>query len=221
MAAILRSPRIGRWTVAARMRLPLAAPARRPWPRICGPIQTSPPTPHLPRSPNVAASDTDSGRRSGAANCLDDCGIDDLDALATRCAELRRALGNSTTRWTSACLPPAIALAVLHRGWPARLVEPALLAVAADPSTRSPMRLAEAGPWWNQTEPDPFDERELAEWNAQLDELDGRRPALQAQARAGLEGEHLPVTRASVARRTVEIRGRSSASAGHVGGGAA
>jgi len=153
---------------------------------------------------------------------LDDCGIDDLDALATRCAELRRALGNSTTRWMPACLLPAIALAVLHRGWPARLVEPALLAVAADPSTRSPMRLAEAGPWWDQTEePDPFDERELAEWNAQLDELDGRRPALQAQARAELESERLPVTRASVMRRAVEILGRSSAFAGHVGGGAA
>jgi hypothetical protein len=150
---------------------------------------------------------------------LDECGIDDLGALAARCAESRRAFGNSATRWTPACLLPAITLAVRHRGWPARLVESALLAVAGDPSTRSPMRLAEAGPWWDQADgPGTADERELAEWNAQLDELDGRRPALQAQARAELEAEHLPLTRSSVTRRAIEIVGRSTASAARAGG---
>jgi hypothetical protein len=153
---------------------------------------------------------------------LDECGIDDLDALAARCAESRRAFGNSTTRWTPACLLPAITLAVRHRAWPARLVEPALLAVAADPLTRSPMRLAEAGPWWDQADrPDADDERELAGWDAQLDDLDGRRPALQAQARAELESEHLPLTRSSVTRRAIEILGRSSAHDARVGGDAA
>jgi hypothetical protein len=108
-----------------------------------------------------------------------------------------------------ACLLPAIKLAVRHRGWPARLVRAALLAVAADPSTRSPMRLAEAGPWWDQAdEPNGADDRELAEWSAQLDELDGRRRALQAQARAELESEHMPLTRSSMTRRAVEILGR-------------
>ena len=84
------------------------------------------------------------------------------------------------------------------------------------------MRLAEAGPWWDQAdEPDPADEQELAAWNAQLDELDGRRPALQAQARAELESEHLPLTRSSVTRRAIEILGRSSAHDVHAGGDAA
>jgi hypothetical protein len=84
------------------------------------------------------------------------------------------------------------------------------------------MRLAEAGPWWDQAdEPNGADEEELAEWDAQLDELDGRRPALQAQARAELESEHLPLTRSSVTRRAIEILGRSTASAAHAGGDAA
>ncbi|MGH8774431.1 MAG: helix-turn-helix domain-containing protein [Jiangellaceae bacterium] len=153
---------------------------------------------------------------------LNECDIDDLDALAARCAESRRAAGQSATRWTPACLIPAITLAVRHRGWPARLVEPALLAVAADPSTRSPMRLAEAGPWWDQADgPITADDRELAEWNARLDELDGRRPALQAQARAELESEHLPLTRSSVTRRAIEILGRSPVPGAHAGGDAA
>jgi hypothetical protein len=98
----------------------------------------------------------------------------------------------------------------------------ALLAVAADPSTRSPRRLAEAGPWWDQADgPITADDRELAEWNARLDELDGRRPALQSQARAELESEHLPLTRSSVTRRAIEILGRSPVPGAHAGGGAA
>jgi hypothetical protein len=187
----------------------------RPNPEI--PTDTPPPPTPERRGDRHRAREEEWGRQ-----LLDECGIDDLDALATRCAESRRVVGQSTTRWTSACLLPAITLAVRHRGWPARLVQPALLAVAADPSTRSPMRLAEAGPWWDQAdEPDPADGQELAEWNAQLDELDGRRPTLQAQARAELEAEHLPLTRSSVTRRAIEILDRSPASTAHAGGDAA
>ena len=51
-------------------------------------------------------------------------------------------------RWTKHTLLAAIQLA-LTRGWPAPLIAPALLVIASDPETRSPVRLAEAGPWWD------------------------------------------------------------------------
>jgi hypothetical protein len=80
---------------------------------------------------------------------LAQCGIDDLDALASRCQGLRRALGPAHRRWTAPCLALAVRLAVTNRGWPPADVVRALLAVAADPLTRSPVRVAEAGPWWD------------------------------------------------------------------------
>jgi len=76
----------------------------------------------------------------------------DLEALAARCQQLRRTLSAPTARWTPACLSIALDLAVRHRGWPQALVYDALLAVAADPVTRSPMRLAEAGSGWETAE---------------------------------------------------------------------
>jgi hypothetical protein len=42
-------------------------------------------------------------------------------------------------------LPPHI----VTRGWPPASMELALLAVAQDPESRSPARVAEAGPWWD------------------------------------------------------------------------
>jgi hypothetical protein len=138
------------------------------------------------------------------------CGIADLPALAQRCQAARQALGLSATRWAGPCLLAAIQLALL-RGWPAEQVQPALLTLAADPQTRSPMRLAEAGPWWDQTPPTPpgLDGVDLAALEAELDDVADRRPALQAKARAELAAEHLPVTRATVAVRAVQILHRS------------
>jgi hypothetical protein len=78
------------------------------------------------------------------------------------------------------------------------------------PADRSPVRLAEAGPWWDIT-PDgrsPAD-AELKDLDARLAELDGRRPTLQAQARAELAREGVPVTRSTVTRRAVQILDRS------------
>lgn len=76
----------------------------------------------------------------------------DLEALAARCQQLRRTLSAPTARWTPACLSIALDLAVRHRGWPQALAYDALLAVAADPMTRSPMRLAETGSGWETAE---------------------------------------------------------------------
>jgi hypothetical protein len=94
------------------------------------------------------------------------------------------------------------------------VVEPALLAVATDPQTRSPMRLAEAGPWWDTTPSEPagppgLEDVDLAALEAELDDVAGHRPVLQAQARAELAAERLPVTRATVTVRAVQILHRS------------
>jgi len=70
----------------------------------------------------------------------------DLTALAGTVQGLRRDLGQPSVRWSAPCLATAIDFATKVRGWPAQHARHALLLVAADPQTRSPMRLAEAGP---------------------------------------------------------------------------
>ena len=83
----------------------------------------------------------------------------------------------------------------------------AVLAVAADAATRSPMRVAEAWSWWNVA-PAPVGPScgaDLAELEARLDAVDGRRVPLQQRARAALEAEGTPLTRASVLARAVAL----------------
>ena len=99
-------------------------------------------------------------------------------------------------------------------------VIPALLDVAADPATRSPVRLAEAGPWWNTPATagkdqggDDHHASDLEALQARLAGTGGRRPGLQAQARTELRDEGLPATRATVTRRSVQILDRLQAPA--------
>ena len=147
------------------------------------------------------------------AGLLAACGITDLEALSYRCRSARRSLGLPDTRWAGPCLLAAIQVAVKARHWPADLVQPALLAVAVagDPLSRSPMRLAEAGPWWDHSRrpvlPDEVDVG-LVELEERLAATDGRRVALQAQARNELRNEQQPVTRLTVARRACQILDR-------------
>ena len=87
-------------------------------------------------------------------------------------------------------------------------MEQALLAVARDRESHSPARVAEAGPWWDAVilgVDQGMDAQELAALEARLAETDGRRPALQAQARAELTAEGMPVIRSTVARRACAI----------------
>jgi hypothetical protein len=68
--------------------------------------------------------------------------------------------------------------------------------------------VAEAGPWWDTLTlaiDQPLDARDLAALEARLAETDGLRPALQAQARAELTAEGMPVIRSTVARRACAI----------------
>jgi hypothetical protein len=90
----------------------------------------------------------------------------------------------------------------------AGLDEQALLAVARDRESRSPARVAEAGPWWDTLSlgvAQAMDAHELVKMEARLAETDGLRPAPQAQARAELTAEGMPVIRSSVARRACAI----------------
>jgi hypothetical protein len=88
-----------------------------------------------------------------------------------------------------------LAVAVLDVGWPVAVAVPALLALAADPATRSPARLSCAGPWWDTPPrtggldgPDGRGPGGVADLEALLAETGGLRVALQRQARAELAG---------------------------------
>ena len=150
------------------------------------------------------------------------CGITDLDTLVERCRHARQALDKHarqaldkpTGRWTRHTLIAALQLA-LARGWPPTLIESALLTVAGDPDTRSPMRLAEAGPWWDTVPAPPHEPHDgarvdLAALEAELDDVAEHRPALQAQARTELTAEHHPLTRSTVVARAVQILHRGT-----------
>jgi hypothetical protein len=158
-----------------------------------------------PRDPHAA-----SAVETRERELLSACGITDIDQLSRRCMAARPALGQSSTRWTPQCLSLAIRMAVVNRGWPANQVQTALLDVASDRRTRSPVTVAEAGPWWD-TPPntDGTSNDDLPALEARLAELDGRRPQLQARARAELADEGLPLTRDTVTRRAVQILNRA------------
>jgi len=208
----------GRTGAAAPSRSPAAPRAApvRPDPEV--PTETPPP----PTTPDESANNADPApagveearppRRSdtaGQAELLAACRITDLDAFTATVQGLRRDAGQPSVRWSAPCLAAAIGFAVTVRSWPAAHVRDALLLVAADPHTRSPMRLAEAGPWWDHAE-----RPGLTRTRQEQDELDGleatladanNRAALQRLAREQLTAEHEPVTRLTVARRACRL----------------
>ncbi|MCI2238121.1 helix-turn-helix domain-containing protein [Paenibacillus sp. TRM 82003] len=209
----------GRTPAATGGRATAATPGRAPAGRVAADVRHDPEfsTQSTSPPPAPAAPSARAGRREveeGAAALLSDCGITDLSDLTGRCQNARRALGKPTNRWAEHCLAAALHLAVRGRGWPAEAAVPALLAVAADPQTQSPMRLAEAGPWWDvdpraaAAAADPQAAAELAGLEERLAELGGRRPAIQASARRELAAEGMPVTRSTVVRRACQILDR-------------
>ena len=189
-----------------------ATPGRTSAARVAADVRPNPETltdkPHPP-SPSFPSRTASTKTVEEADDALlDACGITDLDALAQRCAAARRVLGKPTARWTARCLSVVIKLAVVTRGWPAASMEQALLVVAGDPDSRSPARVAEAGPWWDATTKGAdraLDAHELAAMEARLAETGGLRPVIQARARAELSAEGMPVIRSTVARRACAI----------------
>jgi hypothetical protein len=186
----------------------VAAPVR---PNPVVPTETTPPPSPSPasRSPRTSTKLDANGSPADEA-LLDACGITDLGEFADMCQQLRRRAGRPTARWSAPRLSAALHEAVDVRGWPAKAAAPALLAVAADPATQGPMRLACPGPWWDAGEQlagptgDP-DGIELAELEHRLVEADGRRVWVQQRAREDLSAERRPITRLAIARRACQL----------------
>jgi hypothetical protein len=129
------------------------------------------------------------------------CGIPDLTALTAHCQQLRHAAGRPVTRWTARRLLDALRQAVMVDGHSPAAAVPALLAVAADPATTSPMRLAAPGPWWNLPHQPVVtlltadEQAELDELTAQLDQLPDSGVGARHTARAQLTTEQQPLDR--------------------------
>lgn len=170
--------------------------------------------------PPTASPDENNLWRAEEERFLQTLGIGDGDAYAVEIGTLRRDAGGPSARWARPSLVAALQTAVKARGWPARHAAHALRVVAADPATRSPMRLAEAGPWWDEAaatgsgvesehdkpegECDHFGVP-LERIEAELAEADGLRVHLQAEARAQLRAERQPLTRGTVLRRAHQL----------------
>lgn len=193
-----------RRSAAGPSRTDTATPAASLWPNPESLTQS-------PTSPPPAR-EADAGRQEevdGNRKLLAACGISDLDAYATEVQAIRRQIGQPSVRWTGPCLLAALQLAVKVRSWPAHAARQALLLVAADPRTRSPMRLAEAGPWWDHAHKQalqrtPQEQAELDGLERLLADCDDRA-VLQAEARRQLADDGQPITRLSVARRAARL----------------
>jgi hypothetical protein len=137
-----------------------------------------------------------------------ECGIGDWAGFVADVVAARLAAGQPTSRWTGPCLDAALQLAVRGRHWPATDAAGALLAVAADPGTRSPMRVAEAGPWWDLPKPaggtGPLSPAVL-EAETVLADLGGLRVVLQRRAREALAAAGVTVNRSTVAVKALEL----------------
>jgi len=214
--------------VAAGGRTGAAPPSRSPAAPRAAPLRPDPEvpteTPPPPTTPDGSANPAEPVRAGAVeearrpprrsetgrqAELLVACRITDLGAFTATVQGLRRDAGQPSVRWSAPCLAAAIGFAVTVRGGPARHVRDALLLVAADPRTLSPMRLAEAGPWWDHAE-----RPGLTRTRQEQDELDGLeatladaddRALLQRTARQQLTAEDEPVTRLTVARRAARL----------------
>lgn len=170
-------------------------------------------------NPKFSTENTTSSYPGGAITPVmaEKCGIEDWAAFVADCAGRRRSAGRPGVRWTGPCLDAALQLAVRGRDWPAQLAARALLAVAADPESRSPMRLAEAGPWWDEADSTatfPIAAHVVEDAAAQLAEVDGLRVGLQQRARAELKAEGRPCNRSTVVVRAAEMLREASGRAG-------
>jgi hypothetical protein len=201
-AATTAGPNVGGRTSAAT-RIPAArvAAETRPDPKKLTETTPPPPSPEQARrSRRQAEEDVRMEEMIGE-------GLVDVDALVDDCRRVRLSLGRPTTRWSRACILSAVRLAVV-RGWPTELIAVALRDVASDPATHSPMRLAEAGPWWDRQAPNPaevVDFAQVSDAEALLDSAAGLRPRLQAKARKQLLAEGVPLSRATVVVRAAAL----------------
>lgn len=187
----------------------MAAPMR---PDPEAPTQTTPPS-TIPRSGSPTAHVGGGGGSITEDNrqLLTACGIPNLDALAAHCQQLRQTVGKPTGRWTARQLLAVLERAVTVDGWPAAAAVPALLAVAADPTTASPMRLTAPGPWWDLPHRPAAavltadEQTELDQLNVRLEQLPDSGVGARYTARTQLTAEHQPRTRLTIARRAMRL----------------
>ncbi len=197
----------------------LAAPraaAVRPDPEVPTEIPPPPTTPEPPASTadpaSAGAEEARPPRRSDTgrpAELLVACRITDLDAFTATVSG--SAPGPGSALGPLVCTLPGRRHRV-RRHSPRLASSPRPRRPAARrrrPQTRSPMRLAEAGPWWDHAE-----RPGLTRTRQEQDELDGLeatladaddRAALQRTARQQLTAEYQPLTRLTVARRACRL----------------
>jgi len=181
---------------------------------------TPPPNPPTPARPDRGPGDGGPGqpderlapleadRATALATRLGLGGLAELHQLAADCRQDRTALGQPNGRWSLRGTLAALHLA-LERQHPPTLAPEALRAIARDPTTKSPMRLAAAGPWWDQPLCPP--PRRTSTENAELAEHErylADRAHLQAHARTQLTTEQQPLNRLTVARRARQLATR-------------
>ena len=247
VAAPVRPPRTKkpvspRGRAGAGSRSPAATPGRSSAARVAAPLRPDPdpstqtpppPEPPAATSPVGANGDGGGGGISGGrktvasppeddwAPVLSAVGLDygpPFQDLIERVAAARLAAGHETHRWRATHLIDALRDAVLDKQWPADRAVPALLHLAADRATASPMRLGCPGPWWDSvprtTERTQREENELDRLEALLQEVGGRRPVVQRRAREELVRKGHRASRLAVARLAVTLldqRDRGSA----------
>ncbi len=150
---------------------------------------------------------------------LERLGIADADAFTAevgeRCAATPagRRRGGRGRRWSPPCRPRSKPAA-----GPRSTPRQRCGSSPPTPPPAHPMRVAEAGPWWDDAAPQHrprnpsgltprggADELSLEQVEAELAEADGLRVHLQADARQQLRAERQPVTRATVLRRAHQL----------------
>ena len=72
--------------------------------------------------------------------------------MAADCRGARSRIGLATGFWTTSAVARVLQRSVAEHGWLTEAAVPAVLALAADPETRSPGRLLCPGPWWEAAE---------------------------------------------------------------------
>ncbi len=169
---------------------PVAAPVRpNPEPFTQTTPPPNPPTPARPDrgpgdggpgQPDERLAPLEADRATALATRLGLTGLAELHQLAADCRRHRTALGQPNGRWSLRGTLAALHLA-LERQHPPTLAPEALRAIARDPTTKSPMRLAAAGPWWDQPLCPPprrtsTENAELAEHERYLADRDDRTP---------------------------------------------
>jgi hypothetical protein len=170
-----------------------------------------------------------SSRTASEEEVARECGIDDWTGFVAQVQRTRRDVGAPITRWAGPCLLAALQLATRGRAWPADQAADALRRVAGDPESRSPMRVAEAGPWWDEppvTDQATAGTREANDVDPRAMELvlleaGGVRIELQMRARRALELAGVPVTRNAVIRGAYRLLLDRGAASLHSSGGAA